>query len=490
MAQMAGEMPTLIDTGVPNLDLVLGGGMQQHNSYLIAGSPGAGKSILSQQIAFHRAKQGERVLVITGLDEPHRNLLEHWRTLRFTDPTLVGPQIVTVSLVPFLARPVEEKINVLRTTVLNARPSLVTLDGLRSYAAFADGEQGLHEFIHGLTSWFAVEGITLIMTEDLDPHVAAGNPEFSLVDGVWLLWRDVVNGRTVRRLWIRKMRGQKPLDGLHTFTLDEDGVRVWPRPQATFRLEERPGGEGRLAFGVPELDAMLNGGLPEATATLLGGDAGAGKTLLGLSYLNEGIRQGQPGVWVGFHESSARLLALSRAWSGGLAESEYRERARFLTMAPFELDHNRLAALVQSRVAEVGARRVVLDGAEALAGAIATREEAERFVAWLAQALPQQGVTLLITQRLPAAPGREFDIQDGLLPSSVDNLIVARQMRQGGALRRAIAVLKMSAPGYQTSVRELYLSEHGASVGEPLTGEGQEREPAPMPGAEPVRGPV
>ncbi|MDI7276629.1 MAG: ATPase domain-containing protein, partial [Anaerolineae bacterium] len=111
MVQAEGAAPIMLSTGVPNLDLVLGGGLQRHNAYLFAGPAGAGKSILSQQIAFHRARQGERVLMVTGLDEPHQNLLEHLRTFRFADLAMIGPLIETVSLVPFLEQPVSEKIS-------------------------------------------------------------------------------------------------------------------------------------------------------------------------------------------------------------------------------------------------------------------------------------------------------------------------------------------------------------------------------------------
>jgi circadian clock protein KaiC len=488
MAEMIGAQPTMLDTGVPNLDLVLGGGLQQHNSYIIAGLPGTGKSVLAEQIAFHRVRQGDRILLITGLDEPHHNLLEHLTTFRFADIRMIGPQIETISIVPFLDAPVDEKINVLRRTVLNARPQMVLLDGFRSLETFLGGEQGMYQFLYGLTSWFAVERITLLLTKEVDAQAGGPNPEFGLVDGVLAMRRDVVGGRVLRRLSVRKMRGQKPLDGLHTITIGEDGVTVWPRPQATFRLEDRPWSNTRLAFGIPTFDRILGGGLPEATSTLLAGDPGTGKTTLGLAFLSNGVHEGQPGLWVGFRESRSDVIGASRQWGADLTEADEQGRVSFLTMAPAELDPDRLAGMMQDRAAELGARRLVLDAAEVLDDAFPSPRDATAFLNWLVQSLPRQGVTTVVTHRAPRPPGQAFDVSNLPGGALVDNAVLLRQVRRGSQLHRAIAVVKMNRPGYDAAIREFTLDQYGITVGEALSGEVEQ--PALRASSEPVRGPA
>ena len=53
-----------VETGVPGLDAILGGGLVSGALYLIEGMAGAGKTILSSQIGFHRVRQGEEGLTI------------------------------------------------------------------------------------------------------------------------------------------------------------------------------------------------------------------------------------------------------------------------------------------------------------------------------------------------------------------------------------------------------------------------------------------
>ena len=46
-------------TGVPGLDTVLRGGFLRGGLYIIQGAPGAGKTILGNQICFHHVKNGD-----------------------------------------------------------------------------------------------------------------------------------------------------------------------------------------------------------------------------------------------------------------------------------------------------------------------------------------------------------------------------------------------------------------------------------------------
>ncbi len=54
------EMPGLerLTTGLPALDDILGGGLPVGSTNILVGGPGAGKSVLSFQIAFHQARLG------------------------------------------------------------------------------------------------------------------------------------------------------------------------------------------------------------------------------------------------------------------------------------------------------------------------------------------------------------------------------------------------------------------------------------------------
>src|SRR4051812_10704597 len=75
--------------------------------------------------------------------------------------------------------------------------------------------------------------------------------------------------------------------------------------------------EPRVTTGIAGLDDILGGGLPEQRVYLVQGDPGTGKTTLALQFLLEGLRLGQPGVYITLSETAEELrqVARSHGWS-------------------------------------------------------------------------------------------------------------------------------------------------------------------------------
>ena len=161
MSQNAGIPRRLADTptGVPGLDVVLQGGFLSGGVYIVQGSPGAGKTILANQICFYHASQGGRALYSTVLAESHDRLLQHIASLRFVDTRVIPESLRYVSAF----RELEEQglaglINLLRREVLRQQVSLLVLDG---WLAVSDGKPSdisLRKFVHELQVFAASEG--------------------------------------------------------------------------------------------------------------------------------------------------------------------------------------------------------------------------------------------------------------------------------------------------------------------------------------------
>ena len=73
----------------------------------------------------------------------------------------------------------------------------------------------------------------------------------------------------------------------------------------------------RVSTGIAGLDDVLGGGLPGSRAYLLQGRPGTGKTTLALEYLLEGVRAGEPGLYVTLSETMDEVLQVadSHGWS-------------------------------------------------------------------------------------------------------------------------------------------------------------------------------
>src|SRR6202140_3603293 len=93
---MAADMGRL-RTGIADLDLILGGGLEPGSLVIVAGAPGTGKTILAQQICFANATPEHKALYYTTLSEPHSKLVRHLEPFEFFKPAALGR---TVDFIP------------------------------------------------------------------------------------------------------------------------------------------------------------------------------------------------------------------------------------------------------------------------------------------------------------------------------------------------------------------------------------------------------
>ena len=141
-AEQTDSASGVLETGVPNLDRVLGGGLQRGAIVLVVGAPGAGKTMLGQQIGFHRARRGEPVLYLTGYSETHDKLVAHNRGLRFFDPALLGRLVQLGSLTDLLGQGAAEAEKAVLRTARQQGTRLVVLDSFRGLRRLAGRESG------------------------------------------------------------------------------------------------------------------------------------------------------------------------------------------------------------------------------------------------------------------------------------------------------------------------------------------------------------
>jgi circadian clock protein KaiC len=149
-----------------------------------------------------------------------------------------------------------------------------------------------------LTSWQAT---TFLTGEYVDSELR-DNPVFTVADGLFWLYQSVERNSIVRKMQIMKLRGQHSVPGLHTFRITRDGLHTFPR---TFGLSVENNyvkGKRRLSTGIPRLDKLLGGGILEGESMLLASPSGSGKSTIGMKFIDEGLKQGEPGIVAIFEE--------------------------------------------------------------------------------------------------------------------------------------------------------------------------------------------
>lgn len=454
-----------LGTGVPGLDAILHGGLIPGSVFIVQGAPGAGKTILANQICFHHARTGNKALYVTLLAESHDRLLSHLGRLAFFDPRQVPESIYFISSFDTLARDgLKGVLQLLRSESRERQASLIVLDGLFALEETAQSAKEFRKFINDLTTLAGLIGCTMLLLTNTG-RCCTESVEYTMVDGWIELELRQLAQRAERSVRVLKYRGSGFLEGRHTLCIDGGGMHVYPRLEAL--AEDRlqlPLSGSRLGTGIAGLDRALEGGLPSATATLLVGPTGIGKTIMGLHFM-AGSSADEPGLIFNCYETAEQIRAKGVAL--GLAELIDAGHVQVERVAPTEQRLDVLAHRLLEQVRARGVRRLLVDGIDGFSQAAADAERLPQFLAALSAALCKEGVTTLYTLEHPVLAQAGGSVA-GTLASAVQNIVVMRYVEMDSELRRAVAVLKVRDSSFDRRIRELDITPQGVRIGEAL----------------------
>ena len=168
---------------------------------------------------------------------------------------------------------------------------------------------------------------------------------------------------------------------------------------------------GRVKTGIPELDEMLRGGFMEGDAVLLAGSAGSGKTTLALQYLINGIKQGEPGVYVTFEELPDQIYRDAKNFGWDLRKMEEENKFRIICTSPNLLLESEGENLLDESLKDVRPRRIVIDSLSHLAMYVDKhdlRKEAYR----LTMHLKTKRLSSLLIWESPQITGAAFTVTE------------------------------------------------------------------------------
>ena len=464
----------LLQTGVPGLDMLLGGGLPEFSFNLVAGPPGSGKTTLAHQIMFALATPQRRALFFTVLGEPPLKMLRYQQQFSFFDMSKVGPAIRYVNLGETLRtgdfNGVLERI---MDEVKEFSPSLVFVDSFRSIVQTAkpgnEGVADLQYFIQELgtrmTSWQAT---TFLIGEyaHADPEA---NPIMTVADGMLALSQAHEHSIVVRKIRVVKMRGRAHLGGSHNFRITDDGLRTYPRILPPLAADRQPGVEvdsdpDRIATGVPGLDRLMHGGLPRGHTMLVVGPTGSGKTIIATRFLQEGVRQGEKGVAVYFEKGTPRLR------NAELAGMVQRGEVTVVESRMIDLTVDELIDELQATLLRTGAKRLVIDSLSELNLYMAPEFHADlrQAVFRMLSVVAKLGVSALVTIGLDDDfTGLHFSQAN--ISYLTDAIVALRYAEVNGRMGKFMSVIKVRGSAHSTDLRGYRITSEGLEVDDEAT---------------------
>jgi circadian clock protein KaiC len=213
----------------------------------------------------------------------------------------------------------------------------------------------------------------------------------------------------------------------------------------------------------------LSGGYPVGSTTFVQGGSGVGKTLLGLHFLVEGARRGERGILFTLEESLGQLRGIAGNFGWDLQEFESQGRLVLNYTSPVELSTDRFLHDVRERVAQLGARRLVLDSLTSASLGAPSPRRFQELVYALTKHLRLAGVTSIMTVETQELLGSAMLTGPGI-SAAADNIVLLRYVEINGRLDRALVVLKARGVHLRPELRQLTVGGEGLRVGPTFAG--------------------
>jgi circadian clock protein KaiC len=400
-------------------------------------------------------------------------MLRYQQQFQFFAPAKVGAALRFLNLSQVvLEQDLGAVLEAITREVEASSPAFVVVDSFRTLirkaGAAPAAEVELQAFVQRLalhlTSWQAT---TFLLGEYAEGEIR-NNPVFTVADGLIWLSQVVERNAIVRKLQVIKLRGQAAVPGLHTFRITDAGLQVFPR---TLGLTTRPATRSarRLSTGVPALDGMLGGGLPEGDSVLVAGPSGTGKSILATQFIAAGLRQGEPGIVAVFEERPAEYVGRATSFGIDLDTPVRAGRLQILYLRPLDLSVDETLQALLDAVAQVGARRLVIDSLAGFELALAPgfRQDFRESLYRMIGALTGRGVTILSTVEV-AESFTDLPLSTYAISFLTDDILRLRYIELDGELRKVLMVVKMRGGAHSTAIREYTITPQGLVLGEGL----------------------
>ena len=152
-----------LDSGLPGLDQLLGGGIDTGTSTLIMGPAGCGKSTVGARYALTAAQRGDHAVIYT-FDETLATMLDRASGLGLDLRGYVKKGKIHVQQVDPAEMSPGQFIQEVRTQVTEKNAKVVIIDSLNGFLNAMPGESELILQMHELLSFLNQKGVATIMT--------------------------------------------------------------------------------------------------------------------------------------------------------------------------------------------------------------------------------------------------------------------------------------------------------------------------------------
>lgn len=225
-----------VGSGIEGLDKMLDGGFLKGRPYIIAGGPGAGKTVLCMQFLMAGAKKKEKGIYI-ALEEQAAELREDmaqfgWdlHNIKIVDTVQeISSGVWALKTDSVISRPelnISNIAKMIENKIENYSASRVVIDSVTTIRMLASSSGSVRSDILSLINFLKKKDCTTLLTLETEDANRVLMEEF-LVSGVIKLHNIQKDGEYVSALSIEKFRGSSFDKHLRPFKITSSGMKVF-----------------------------------------------------------------------------------------------------------------------------------------------------------------------------------------------------------------------------------------------------------------------
>ncbi|MFC7165801.1 ATPase domain-containing protein [Halospeciosus flavus] len=459
-----------VSTGTDGLDDVLDGGYVPGRNYMIHGQPGAGKTLLG--LHFLTTCEPDENALYVNLGEPEADIrrdaerfgfdLDDVAFLDLSPSADFFTEDQSYDVFPSSEVEGDGVVADIVEGVREHEPDRVFVDPMTQFRYLSPDDYQFREQVLSFLQFMKERGTTVLFTSQDTSATPDDDLQF-MSDGIVHLRYEEER----RSLEVTKFRGSDFQGGEHAVRISDTGMTVFPklRPgshEATFAAEPLPS-------GVPAMDELLHGGLERGTISIISGPSGVGKTTTGTQFVKEAAGRGERSVIYMFEESRATFLERMRSINVPVEQMIDRGTLEVKEVEALEQSPAEFANDVRHEVEENDTKIVMVDGINGYRLAIqGDDDELTNELHSLGRYLQNMGVTTIFVSEMQSITG-EFEATEENVSYLADNILFLRYIEFEGELQKAVGVLKKRASDFERTLRDFEITEHGLTVGGPLS---------------------
>jgi KaiC/GvpD/RAD55 family RecA-like ATPase len=223
-----------VQTWIPNLDKLIGGGFENGSTNLLVGGSGSGKSIFATQFLVEAMKRGEKCLYVT-FEEKKAQFYENMLSLGWDLAEYEKKDLFTfLEYTPIKVKTMlDEGGGAIESIILKKKITRMVMDSITSFALLFENELSQREAALSLFSMIHGWNCTSLLTLEEDPLDHTQETSRSLefeVDSIIMLYFIREPKERQRYLEVLKIRGTDHSKKIFPFDIIKKGISIRSKP--------------------------------------------------------------------------------------------------------------------------------------------------------------------------------------------------------------------------------------------------------------------